>query len=711
MPQVAAPPVDSTEKVAYDFYYEAKEKGLTMPQIYLTEDEEDDRRNDYQEIMGMKLHHADQHENWAKAGNFYNIVQSGEGADSVSRYAVGLSRTIIDTGISMMNQGEPEGAFIPIQPSDKNISILWDALVKHQLKKSNWPAHQKLFTTDLHIFGSSCLEAFVNPVVRRPNEEPGAFFIRMAREARTGLRHRSIWYSFRNPNVNDPDAVPSCSWEEIVTRGEWITKYANRPDFQYTDQIKVASKYKLTHIVNEWENTHRIYSLPFGVMAEAHYEPQPNWYELGVPVYSAKLTDLNPLGMSPMAFGIFNDQLTPDFKQHSLYGMGIPQLIEGMEMIMEGLFNMTVDNLRYKNTVPVGYQPYQGQTDYPDLDNIILESGRVYPGTFTPQSLGMADIASNQKLWEWINNLCIWLTGYNFQQLGGDTSKTAYEFSQRLRANSQRAAQRLVGLENGPFRRSWMLTLANSLEQVKKDEWENITGSQAKDIAELIKSGEVATNDYDVQGGNVKRKKFVEYFPVNNYKIQESFKKSPKRKLDTNSLDGTNTLQIEEKKGEKSMAAATPEYLFPGGQISQMLAFTVDIVSKTMLGDQKVQDQQAINNALIQAQTFKQLGVQQFSDDLIFALWKQGAEDAGLDVDSVMKSQEDSPILAAAKKALQNMQNIKPTPTPNAAPPTNGQPTAPQPPSPPVGPPAQAGAAVAPPRSGLGVPTGLMGQR
>ena len=30
--------------------------------------------------------------------------------------------------------------------------------------------------------------------------------------------------------------------------------------------------------------------------------------------------------------------------------------------------------------------------------------------------------------WDWLNNLCVWLTGINYQQLVGDTSQTAFEF-------------------------------------------------------------------------------------------------------------------------------------------------------------------------------------------------------------------------------------------------------------------------------------------
>lgn len=688
----------------YAFYYEAKQKAKTTQLVYLEEQEEEDRRNDYAEVKGMKDHHRDQHENWNKAGNFYNIIQTGEGADAISRYAVGLSRTIIDSGHSMMNEGEPEGAYKPIGPGNRKISVLWDALVKHNLEKSNWRAHQNLWTKDLLIFGSSPLEAFVNPVIRRPGEEPGLFLIRLATQARVGLRHRSIWYSFRNANVIDPDEVPSCAWEEVITHAVRVSKYQDRPDFIHMDQIPVASKYKLTHVCNEHENTYRIYMLPFGTMAEAAWEENPNDDELGFPVYRQKLTSLNPLGMCPLSFGIFGDQLTPDYKHHALYGMGIPQLIEGMEMIMEGLFNMTVDNLRLKNTVPVGYTPYTGQSDFPDLDSIgVMESGRVYPGTFDPQSLGIADIRSNTVMWEWINNLCIWLTGLNFQQLGGDTSKTAYEFAQRLKANSQRSLSRLKALENGPMKRSWTLMLANSLGQIRKDEWEDVTDVQAEEIAKLIKDGRAATNDYKIEKGVIKAKRFVEYFPVNDYHIEENFKKSKKRKLDTNTAD--NTIEFKPQKGAISMVPAVSEYLFPSGNIAHMMAFTVDVVSKTMLGDLTVHDQEAIDKVLNQGATLMQV-VPDITPKLMFTLWKQGAEKAGLDIDAALEDEQDSPALKKAKEALQKMEQLRNTPPqPNAQAP---QPPLAQPPRPTQGLPTGGSPTQLPGSGVVGVQTGTL---
>ena len=330
---------------------------------------------------------------------------------------------------------------------------------------------------------------------------------------------------------------------------------------------------------------------------------------------------------------------------------------------------MTVDNMRLKNTVPVGYQPYQGQTDYPDLDNFTIESGRVYPGKFEPMSLGIADMQSNTQLWEWVNNLCMWITGYNFQQIGGDTSKTAYEFSQRLRANSNRAASRLQGLENGPLKRSWTLLLANSLGQITKDEWEDITETQAKDIAALISQGSNTVDDYKFEGGKIKSKKFVEYFPVQDYKISEDFTNGKKnRKLDT-ANPSKNTLKMQQAKGEVGMVPAVPEHLFVNGDIAQMLAFTVDMTAKTMLGDLQVKDSAAIDKFLSTAANLMPL-VPDITPKLVFNLLKQQGEDAGLDVDAAIEDKQDSQILKTVKDSLGKMKAMKAQPPqPMGAPP------------------------------------------
>lgn len=647
----------------YPTYYQALEKTKASV-IYLTDEEEENRKNDYQEMLGMKDHHKDQHDNWRKAGNFYNIVQGGEGNDDISRYAIGLSRTIIDTGIAMVNEGEPEGEFSPLTPSDRKINVLLNSLAKHALNKSNWRAHQKLFTADLHVFGASALEAFINPVYRRSGEDPGLFFIRLATTARTGLRYRSIWYTFRNANVCDPDEVPSGAYEEVVTYSYWNGKYAGRKDLMASaKQIPVASKYKLTHIFNELENTYRIYCLPFGRMSEAQFEEQPAGDELGIPVLSKKLTDMNPLGMCPLSFGTFNDQLTRDYKQHSLYGMGIPQLIEGMEMIMEGLFNMTVDNMRLKNTVPIGYQPYQGQTNFPDLDSIgYMDSGRVYHGRFEPMSLGIADLQSNTVLWEWINNICIWLTGYNFQQLGGDTSKTAFEFAQRLKANSNRALSRLKGLENGPLKRSWTMLLANTLSQISKDEWEQVTDSQAKDIISLLDSGEASMDDYAFENGKVKSRRFVEYFDVEDYDIKEDFSSSKKRVLRSDTVN--NTMTMMPKTGVTSKVPAVPELLFPRGDIAQMLAFTTEVHSKSMLGEIRVRDNEAIREALATGANLMPI-VKEITPELLFGLWKQQTENAGLELDDFDKKVEKSEKLTMVEDVINQMESLQSTPPSN----------------------------------------------
>jgi len=266
-------------------------------------------------------------------------------------------------------------------------------------------------------------------------------------------------------------------------------------------------------------------------------------------------------------------------------------------------------------------------------------------------------------LWEWINNLCIWITGYNFQQIGGDTSKTAYEFQQRLKANSQRASSRLKGLENGALKRSFHMLLANSLSQIRSEEWDTITDTKASEIAELLKIGKVSSSDYEVIGGKVARKKFVEYFPVKDHIINEKFSQSQKRTLSQDSAK--NTIEFSAKKGESSMVPAVAEYLFPNGDIASMLAFTTTVNSKSMLGDMKVTDQQAIEKALASGANLMQM-VPSITPEMIYGLWKQSAEKAGLDVEAVSGAEEKSDMMKAAEQAMTGMEEIMGQPNPSA---------------------------------------------
>lgn len=671
----------------YQFYFDAKREN--NPLVDLTEYEEKKRREDYEAISAQKEYHASFHDKWKSAGALYNVIQEGSTDDRISNFYIGLARMVIDTGIGMMTEGEPEFDFDPVGPQDVKKVILWKALVKKILSDCNYKAHQEKWLTDMHVFGPGVMEVYTQLPMRtkRYEHDDGSIeekLVRDFRRPKVGIRHRSIWHAYRNSNIIDPDDVPTGGYTEHITRNQLVQNYMNvllpngKPKYKNLDKLPVTSHYKIEPYFDELQDAYRIYCLGYGTTPEGAYEECPD-LELGIPIFDKPLciyrmtkevdgkkvtvsNGANVPGMVPLCFGNFNDQLDSDFKTHAVYGMGIPQLIDGPEAVMQAMFNMTVDNMRLKNTVVIGYEGKDGKTSA-DLDNLMYYSGQFVDGQVNPQSMGIADITSNTVLWEWLNNICIWVTGINFQQLGGDSSKTAFEFAQRIRANNQRAEKRIRSLENGPLKRAGLLLLANGLSELTVEEWTELSEGQVEEIAGKIASNDVTADDYETEGGKPVRKREMLQIPVEGKKFREDFRgKNKKPSLDYNRTDNT-LIEDKDLPGDVSYVPAREKYLLPTGDIESIMQFTVRVDGKRMLGDQKAQDIEMYSKLMTDGFPLQQAGLLPNVD--FEKMYLEEVDFIGIDRKKVTKGAEQSKILSAAEKALEETEQIVSQP-PNA---------------------------------------------
>jgi hypothetical protein len=705
----------------YPFYFEAKDKKNDV--VDLTDYEQEKRLQDYEAINNHKEYHRSFHEQWAKAGALYNVLQEGTSDDRISNFYIGLARMIIDTGVGMMTEGQPDYDYDPIGPADVKKMILWKSFVKKIESDCNAKSHYEKWITDMHIFGPSALEVYTQLPMRlkRYEHEDGSIEEKLTRDFRrskVGIRHRSIWYTYRNPNVTEYDDVPSGGYTEYLTHSQFVQSYANvffpdgKPKYKNIDKVGKGSHYKVEVFFDEIQDAFRIYAIAYGTKPDGKVEPCHE-DELGLPIFDKplciyrmekKLEDgrkvtisngANVPGMVPLCFGNFNDQLDKDYKTHALYGMGIPQLIDGPEAIMQALFNMTVDNMRLKNTVVVGYEGTDGKSAA-DFDNLSHYSGTFVDGRINPQSLGIADMQSNSVMWEWLNNICIWVTGINFQQLGGDSSKTAFEFSQRIRANNQRAEKRIRSLENGPLKRAGLLLLSNALSECTVEEWDKLSEGQVEEIAAKIENNEVTAEDYQMENSKPVAKKMQMMIPVQGRKFREDFKgKHKTRKLDYNSTENT-LIEDPELPGEVSYVPAESKYLLPTGDIESIMQFTVRVDGKRMLGDQRAQDMDTMQK-LGDYFTNRFMAFANMPDQLPNVDMKKLDQEmlrfAQVEEDKVMQEGDNqSPLMEAADQALETLMNSSPTtnvqPLPTA--PAGTPPTASQAGRPPA-PPEQAG--------------------
>lgn len=691
----------------FPLYFEATEKDKKV-EVELTDEQQKQREQDAEIIAALDEYQAPFRQRWLKNAAMYNLVQSGS-SDVASNYYLGWARILINHSVAMMTEGEPEGDFIPQGPSDGKRAELWHALVKHALSKSNWQAHQRQWIIDNHIFGTGVLKSYAELPMRRKSfkRADGTIVdqrVRDFRRAKVGLRVRSPFRTLRSHFVSDPDDVPVGVEREVMTWNAFSVRYGDSGKYK-TDQVPVGSHVRLLHVYDEEANRYRIYCVTWGNKPECVYNQEPSIKELGYPIYTVPLArynhtedgeelkgGLNVPGMTPLAFGIFEDQLDVGYETHSLYGMGLPEVIEGPEEIMQGLVNMTLDNLRLKNTVPISYEPLDPESpSYLDVDIGTMYSSFMIDGKISAQPLGVADVASNQAMWDWLKLVIYQLTGINPEQITGDNLKTAFQSGLVVRQMNMRAKARIRAWEQGPLKRAWTLLLANCLSELTVNDWEEITEEEAGVLAEKIKNDEMTGEDYSTEEvtnedgttTQVHKRKRMLYFPVQGRKFREDFKgKNKKRSLDYNSTQNT-LIEDPSMPGDRSFVPADAKYLLPDGSIERILEYDVQVDGSHMLGDLKMQDmemsQKAISNAMLVAKASPEVAMEIDWKKMLVSANKP----AGFEEDDMFKTDTGKSKLAEVGKrieeelaqAISQPSNVQP-PAP-MVPPQAGAPTVP----------------------------------
>ena len=719
---------------SYPLYHDVKDENKDM-NVVLTEQEQRDRENDHDEIRNAKEYRDQHKKDWIDAAWTYNVPQNPQDG-RISDIYIGLGRMIIDQSVAMMTEGEPEFDFEPLSQADDKLTILWRSAVKMVLSQCNYRSHQDKFVTDLHVFGPGVFECFNEMPLRmnRVEQVDGSFsedFVRDLRRPRIGVRHLSPFRCWRNPNVSDPDAVPSCGKEDILTWDQFASDYANcyimtpegkrKPKYKNIPQVMAmkSSHVKVTRQENEVRDSVRLYALPFGNDVEGKAVSIPE-YELGIPIFDKALKikkipgappelrsqGLNAIGMTTLCYGANNSMYDVDCQTHSIYGMGIPRLIQGPDMAMQAFVNMNFDNMRLANTVALSYRPYDGKS-YLDIDNTQFYSGMLIDGDMVATPFGQVRLSENQVMNDWLNQTCIALTGVNFLQLVGDTSKTAFEFSQRIRLNNQRAEKRIRSLENGCFKRMGMILLSNILSELTNEEWEELTMDDAKEIEAMIEAGNASAEDYkNIRGEKPERRRHM-YVPVEG-KFREDFTQSKKRTLDYNSTKNT-LIHDPSLASDVNYVPLVREYFDPVDGISSLIRFTCKVDGKRMLGDLRAQDQQVMRllSDYFQNRFASTAGTEQEPDVDMKKVDDQMIRFAQIEPQRIKKTSSQSKMANEVAKAIKDIEdNLFSTQLPNAQSPSP-VPLA-QPQVNPQGSPVAAGAAPEPPNNLQAVAAGAL---
>ncbi len=581
-----------------------------------------------------------------------------------------------------MTAGEPEFDYVALGPSDESRTLLWKNLVETVMSRCSYGSHQKIAMTDAHVFGPGVFEVYQQRPYRtiREPQNDGTFTERVIidhRIPRVGVRAISPFRCTRNPNVSDPNEVGSCSKEEILSWNQFVQKYGRVLDdqgnlkYKHIDQINKGSHVKITVYQDEIRDVYRIYALSYGTKIDGEATIPPEG--LGIPIFDRPLKihdiyspkgilqrsiGLNIPGMCNLVFLPYADKLTSNYQEHAIYGMGLPEHMEGLDTFMQTAFNMTVDNWRMGNTVVLDFESRDGTI--PDFDANTYYGGEYVNAKVNAQTLGQDRTVNFDSMYEVIQKLAIPGTGININQIAGDTSKTAFEFAQRIEANDKRSEMRLKDWEQGPLKRLGTLLLSASISELTVHDLENIReGDTAKVMADIEK-GRATRDDFEFKGGKPVKRKTRYYIDMKGMK--ESF--TPKRKSRKLSADSTdNTLVLDKKNPEAiNKIPVTEEYVMPDWYVESGILFDTRVDSKRMITNKKIRDTQAIQSVISNFIQLLQVDPSWASTIDISKLFEEILDLADMDTEDILKDQsptDTSQLLqkvAAAKQAVLNPQ-------------------------------------------------------
>lgn len=672
-------------------FYHAKEDDIKT--TVLSKEEQRDHDEDWEDIKNQREHRDAQAQKWKWAGSVYNVVQTAQADDRVSNIALGWIRSYIDTGIAQMTAGEPEFDFQALGPTDEARTVLWKNLVDTVMSRCGFMSHQKIAMTDSHIFGPGVFEVYQQRPYRtiREPQADGTFKERVImdhRVPRVGVRAISPFRVTRNPNVSDPNEVGSCSKEEILSWNQFIQKYGRclthdgKPKYKHIEDIPKGSHVKVTIYQDEIRDVYRIYALSYGTKSDGEADTAPEG--LGMPIFDRPLkihdiydkrgilersVGLNIPGMCNLVFLPYADKLTENFEEHAIYGMGLPEHMEGLDTFMQTAFNMTVDNFRMGNTVVLDIESRDGTM--PDFDANAYYGGEFINAKINAQPLGQDRTGNFTQMYETIQNLTIPATGININQIAGDTSKTAFEFAQRIEANNKRSEMRLKEWEQGPLKRLGTLLLSAAISELTVHDLENIREGDAEKVLTDINKGRATRDDFEFEGGKPVQRKTRYYIDMKGWK--ENF--TPTRKSRTLNPDSAENTLVRDKKNPEAVnkIPVTEEYVMPDWYVESGILFDTKVDSKRMITNKKIRDTQALTGVLDKVLQVAQVDPE-IAKKVDFAKFIElSLKIADMEEDSILKDQaqtETGKILdqiAKAKKAVMDQND------PNLPPPVDAQ--------------------------------------
>ena len=518
-----------------------------------------------------------------------NMIADPSPRNDISNIYIGIARMIGEASIAALNEGRPSFGFRPGAPSDFKKKTFWEAGIDYVMDMSNFDSKQHMFLTDYTYLNMGVYEVVPQYPVRTvqilgKDGKLEPLVKRDYRRSKVEIRHRNPFEVWLDPSAPNLQEVKTVYDEQYITKREFDLRYKNAVVFDINGDKKPRYK-NCEHVVAG-------YDMGFSDQGDLMYRESTNKdrivigrlqdedgdvlreYANNVPIFNGALQmkemddgrrtfGMNCLGVHSFCFGPNESQYDANLRTHALYPMGLPYTMRGFDSLYQALTNMQIDNVRLANTVGISYKPLDG-TSQLDLDARDFYSGDFIDGEVGVHPFGQTRTGEFQAMMEVIDNWCVYLTGVNFKQLFGDTSKTAFELSQRIRAQNRRFEQKLTVMENGCFKKLGQLCLAGVMSELTVEDYEELTEKEVKKYMKKIKDGDMTGEDFEMEGGKIKRHKALTKFRVKGRAFSEKFSKGTNKTRKFDPFSTNNTL-LEDKKMKgmvDSYIPAAPEYIW-----------------------------------------------------------------------------------------------------------------------------------------------------
>lgn len=572
-----------------------------------------------------------------------------------SNVATGLARMVAQTSISAMTQGRPMADFIAVNDSDTQKAMVWSAAADLVLDQNNFDAKQRQFITDFSVPGMSYFDVTTQIPLRKSRIK-----------TKKGQYREIIRYDHRKPRikiqVRNPqevwlgpwaDTVEEVTWtydEQRLTKSQWnVFRQSRWSDgelkFKNTDYVipgfehsMVSGKIEVRENVKHGVVIGRVQDEDNDVL---------RLYANGVLIYDGPLQKrvgseegLNALGENSLCVGYNNHQYDKNLSTHSLYATGDVGLISGLERVYDAFANMSIDNMKLASSFVVSGQ---GAEEL-DLDNTSIYSGAVVPGDVNVQSIGATNFGEYSYLKDTLDEWVFILSGTNPKQLAGDSAKTAFELSQKMKSQNRRFQDKISTLENGCFKKLFRHILSGVMTEFTAEYLEEISDTELDFVKRQLNEKKVAPQDFtfDKNGKPIKKKAIVQL-----------------------NLGDDSRYDVDEKRivgGGDGIVPAKEETLWPTDYTETGALPDIVVKGEVMLGNDKdlrlAQDQAAIDIARVAMQD-ELAGVGQSNID-IEKLYTRYYRDLGLDDKEWMKESEESLGIDEKLKQIESLNSPSP---------------------------------------------------